>query len=192
MVGVRACGFYPQSGVFTRDIILIIIKLMPLIKKCLICNKEFYTKPFFVKNGAGKYCSRECHYQGLKKGKIVKCFKCKKKIYRSPKSIKSSKSGKFFCSKSCQTKWRNQEFIGSKHSNWTGGRYSYRSVLGRNKIPKICCLCKNKDIRVMAVHHVDHNRKNNEVENLVWLCHNCHHLVHHYENEREKIMVSIA
>ena len=117
---------------------------------------------------------------------------CGKKSYKSKVNLGRSKSGKFFCSKSCQTKWRNQEFVGPKHANWTGGKYSYRSVLTRNKVLKVCFLCKTKDVRVMAVHHKDRNRKNNKVENLVWLCHNCHHLVHYYKDEQDKIMVPIA
>lgn len=56
----------------------------------------------------------------------------------------------------------------------------------RQSIPKICRLCKTKDIRVLAVHHIDKNRKNNKISNLAWLCHNCHLLVHHYDAERNK------
>jgi predicted HNH restriction endonuclease len=44
----------------------------------------------------------------------------------------------------------------------------------------VCVLCKVSDKRILAVHHKDNNRKNNKVENLVWLCHNCHILVHHF------------
>jgi predicted HNH restriction endonuclease len=50
--------------------------------------------------------------------------------------------------------------------------------LERALFPKNCLLCKEKDKRVFAVHHVDGNHKNNKVSNLTWLCHNCHHLVH--------------
>lgn len=60
-------------------------------------------------------------------------------------------------------------------------------MLGRNKIPKICTLCKTEDSRILAVHHIDKNRRNNDLKNLIWLCHNCHFLVHHYDVEREKI-----
>ena len=65
-------------------------------------------------------------------------------------------------------------------SNWKDGMYAYRSVLTRHKVSAKCTLCGTKDKRVLAVHHVDENRKNNKVENLRWLCHNCHHLVHYY------------
>lgn len=59
----------------------------------------------------------------------------------------------------------------------------YRSILTHSKVLAVCKLCKNKDKRVLAVHHLDRQRSNNKVENLLWLCHNCHHLVHHYNIE---------
>jgi hypothetical protein len=153
---------------------------MPLIRKCKVCSAEFETKPFFVRNGGGIYCSKDCHYTGIKKGKNVPCFVCGKETYKSLRSLNRSKSKKFFCGKSCQTKWRNTEFIGAKHANWKNGEHAYRSVLSRNKIPKVCRLCRTKDERVLAVHHIDRDRKNNILSNLAWLCHNCHFLVHNH------------
>lgn len=165
---------------------------MPLFKKCKICGSTFKTKPFFVKNGGGVYCSTECHHKGLKNGRTVKCFICKKEIYRSLKLLRVSKSKKYFCGKSCQAKWRNQEFVGEKHANFTEGMYSYRSVLNRHKIAQICRLCKTCDKRVLAVHHIDKNRKNNKLNNLAWLCHNCHFLVHHHDTEKLKFMEALV
>ncbi|MCK4918159.1 MAG: hypothetical protein KAS02_00015 [Candidatus Pacebacteria bacterium] len=165
---------------------------MPLIKKCEICNKRFQTKLSYVVNGQGRFCSVKCRGISLRKGKEIKCFLCGKLSYKSKVNLSRSKSGKFFCSKSCQTKWRNQEFIGPKHANWNGGRSSYKSVLSRNKVSKVCKLCGNNDERVMAVHHLDKNRYNNNIENLVWLCHNCHHLVHHYKEGRDKLMAVLV
>ncbi len=162
---------------------------MPLIKKCEVCGDAFKTKPFFVKNGGGKYCSKECHYKGLKTGKLVRCFLCDKEVYKSQKALHASKSKKYFCGKSCQTKWRNSVFIGEKHANWKTGKHSYRSVLTRNKIPKICSLCKTEDERILAAHHIDKNRLNNKLNNLAWLCHNCHFLVHNYNaGEKEGLL----
>lgn len=164
---------------------------MPFVG-CKICKKKFYSKPSWLKHGGGKYCSKKCHYQGLKKGKMVYCFVCNKETYKSPKLLRRSKSKKYFCDKSCQTKWRNSIFIGPKHANWKHGMSTYRAVLMRNKISKSCKLCSSKDGRVLAVHHIDKDRTNNKLENLAWLCHNCHFLVHHYSEEKEKFMVSIA
>jgi hypothetical protein len=148
---------------------------------CKICKKEFYSKPYWLKEGYGRYCSKKCHHEGLKKGRNILCFVCRKETYKQQKALTRSKSKKFFCGKSCQTKWRNTEFVGEKHANWIHGRQSYKSVLTRNKVPAICNVCKIKDKRVLAVHHKDRNRLNNKLNNLVWLCHNCHHLVHHYD-----------
>ena len=53
-------------------------------------------------------------------------------------------------------------------------------------------LCKTVDTRVLAVHHIDGNKKNNVVDNLAWLCNNCHHLVHHYPDEFKKFMATIV
>ena len=149
------------------------------IVKCLICHKEFYGKPYFLKIGQAKYCSEVCMRIGSRTGKIVNCHACGKEVYKTKKALRVSKSKTYFCTKSCQTKWRNSIFVGPKHANWIDGRNSYKSVMLRNKVPKICKLCKNVDSRVLAVHHLDHNRKNSSLSNLIWLCHNCHFLVHH-------------
>lgn len=162
------------------------------IKQCKLCTKDFYVKPYFLKIGNGKYCSSKCQYKGSKNGKIVGCFMCKKPTYRSKKDLESSKSGKYFCSKQCQTKWRNSLFIGAKHSNWKGGKNCYRSIMERHIGPKMCRLCKTSDKRILAVHHIDKDHFNNNLDNLAWLCHNCHHLVHHYKEEQDKFMVAIV
>lgn len=160
--------------------------------KCKTCGKSFPAKPSWVRNGGGKYCSARCHYKGLKTGKKVSCAICGKEIYRAKEKLARAKSKKYFCSKSCQTRWRNSTFIGKKHANWKDGRYAYRSILGRHKVPRVCGLCGTKDGRVLAVHHIDGSHHNNRLQNLAWLCHNCHFLVHHYPDEREKFMVPIV
>ena len=164
---------------------------MPIVK-CKLCSKEFYGKPYFLKNGWAKYCSSSCQYEARRNGKILPCEICGKRTYKQLRKLKKSKSGKFFCSKSCQTIWRNQEFIGVKHHNWKTGVASYRTVLSRYKIPKFCNLCKTKDERVLATHHIDRNRENNHVSNLAWLCNNCHFLVHHYKEESLKFKKNLS
>ena len=161
------------------------------IGECKICSKKFYAKPYFLRLGHAKYCSKECQYQGAKTGKMVFCSICNKEVYKRGRALNNSKSGKLFCSKSCQTKWRNSFFVGPKHANWKNGSYEYKTILRRHKIPEICGVCKTKDSRVLATHHVDKNHRNNKLENLAWLCHNCHFLVHHYDVERKQFDVSI-
>lgn len=159
---------------------------------CQRCKKKFQAKPSHIAYGFAKYCSKHCAYAAARKGKEITCFICSKKVYRAPRMFERSKSGKYFCSKSCQTLWRNQLYVGRKHANYVDGMASYRTLLSRAGTKKECKLCKLNDARAIAVHHVDKNRKNNTVENLVYLCHNCHHLVHHYKKEMDRLMVLIA
>jgi hypothetical protein len=147
-------------------------------KKCNICGKPFYVKPYFLKKGHGKYCSRECQFKGQLKGKFVECDECGKTVWKMPHDIRHSVSQKFFCSKSCQTVWRNKLFSGPNHPFWTGGLDKYRIVLIENNIPMICKECGLDDKRVLVAHHKDGNRKNKDVNNLEWLCRNCHYLAH--------------
>ena len=150
---------------------------------CTVCNQEFQRKPFLIRRGGGKYCSNACHYAAIRSGKYVSCDTCSKKIYRQPKRLRLSKHKKYFCNKSCQTIWRNQIFFGSRHKSWKDGHSSsaYTTALKRTGRERMCEVCKTSDERVLAVHHKDRNRLNNTTENLAWLCHNCHFLVHHYD-----------
>lgn len=159
---------------------------------CKCCQKEFEAKPSWLKKGHGIYCSNECSFKSRKQGKTVTCAICGKETYKQRRALQRSKSGKFFCGKSCQTVWRNNEYIRDKHPNWKGGTHSYRLDMLKNGPDPMCILCKSTDTRTLAVHHIDENRKNNEIENLAWLCHNCHHLVHHHKDERAKFMAAIV
>lgn len=151
---------------------------------CLVCGNEFYAKPSWIRRGYGKFCSRECTYKNQRNGNVVKCSVCGKAVYRSQNHLlNKSKSGEFFCSKSCQTIWRNTVFSVENHPNWKTGRHVYRDILNRSKPKESCAKCGTRDTRVLAVHYRDKNRTNNNVPNLEWLCYNCHFLVHHYVSE---------
>lgn len=164
---------------------------MPYVP-CARCSSTFYAKPSWIREGNGKYCSMDCYREAKQNGKEVPCDLCGKKSYKQKKDLARSKSGKFFCSKSCQTQWRNRVYVGDKHKNFTTGESSYRQVLKRADVPMRCAYCRTDDFRVLAVHHIDKNRKNNSLRNLAWLCHNCHFLVHHYEGDREKFMAAMV
>lgn len=154
---------------------------------CKRCKKEFWIKPSHFRYGWGIYCSNKCKFLSQFKGKTVSCSNCGKEIYRSPKSIARSKSGKYFCTKSCQTVWRNNFFVGDKSVRWISGISTYRNILLRAGQEPKCNLCGITDIRVLSVHHRDHIRTHNDVTNLVWLCFNCHFLLHH-DDETDRRM----
>lgn len=158
-------------------------------RKCKLCGKKFLIKRSHVLYGWGIYCSMKCLHQSARTGRWLKCHCCGKDVYRTPKYINASKSKKYFCNKSCQTLWRNQEFSGQRHNNWKNGEASYRNIMKRAEIEAVCKFCGTKDDRVIVVHHKDKNRQNNVLENLVWLCRNCHYLVHNYPVGRERGLI---
>ncbi|MCL4417942.1 MAG: HNH endonuclease, partial [Actinobacteria bacterium] len=87
--------------------------------------------------------------------------------------------------------WRNRIlFSGENHSNWKYGKSVYRRILIDASQNKFCNLCRILDMRILVVHHKDHNRENNKVDNLMWLCLNCHFLVHHDEALERKTLES--
>ena len=70
------------------------------------------------------------------------------------------------------------------------GESSYRDAMFRSGPPPVCQLCGLTDIRVLTVQHLDEDRANNAFENLAWLCQNCHHLLHHSPEERERLLTT--
>lgn len=146
---------------------------------CKMCGKDFYIKPNRQKRGWGDYCSNACKYRGMFKGSLFTCATCGAKIYRTPTQVRKSNGGVFFCNKSCHAKAKNAFWpSGEKHFNWKGGEHAYRQMmLNRVKQP-VCEDCGITDLRVLIVHHIDHDRRHNQPENLRWLCRNCHYLVH--------------
>src|SRR3990170_4731714 len=141
---------------------------MPTVK-CLICKGQFYTKPNWLVRGWGKYCSRECSAKGKLKGKFVSCGSCGKKIWKAPRFFKLSKSGKLFCNKTCQTLWRNKFYSDPNHPLWTGGEDTYREILINANVPLLCSMCGYNNQRVLAAHHRNGNRKDNQLKNFEWL-----------------------
>ena len=41
-----------------------------------------------------------------------------------------------------------------------------------------CGLCGERGIENLTIHHIDGNEQNNEYDNQIILCHNCHHRFH--------------
>ncbi len=163
---------------------------MPIVN-CIQCNKHFFIKPNRLERGWGKYCSNNCKHLGNKTGTHLACCNCGAEIYRNKAEQNRSKSGKFFCNRSCQTIWRNSKvYFGAKHANWKDGQSSYRQILKRTKAPEKCLRCGINDVRILAVHHKDKNRQNNILTNLIWLCHNCHFLIHNHKSETKDYIVS--
>ena len=53
---------------------------MEIIKKCAICGKEFKTTTQRIADGRGKYCSRECQFESMRRTVHLKCWRCGKEL----------------------------------------------------------------------------------------------------------------
>ena len=79
--------------------------------------------------------------------------------------------------------------IGEKHPQWRGGLSlkgygtDFNDRLKRKTRKRdnfICQLCANKENgKIHSIHHIDYDKKNNKIDNLITLCRNCHALTSH-------------
>lgn len=160
----------------------------------------------FLKDGVVDFCSKSCEKRGEVHKKILSCDFCKKKIIRIPASIKKhvfcSKKcyGKFKIGKPSPNKgkhyWNSGQFKkGNQHPLWKNGRnttfHGYILILQPDHP---CCDKKGyvlehryimeKHIgRILhseeIVHHIDENRSNNDISNLLLLPNKSAHMKLH-------------
>ena len=156
---------------------------MPVIN-CDYCRESFYKKPSHIEKCIRNYCSDNCRYKGRKSGLHIKCFVCGKEVYKERRFLNRSKYKKFFCTRQCSNVWLGTKHRGKDNPNWTTGKSSYKAIMKRISTNIRCLLCSKSDERILLIHHLDKNRQNNDPKNLVWLCHNCHFLVHKYKQEQ--------
>jgi endogenous inhibitor of DNA gyrase (YacG/DUF329 family) len=153
-----------------------------LTKNCFICNKLFTTI-----NPLKKYCSITCKrindYKLTKNGTRIKhqgnkinCLYCKKEIEQN------SSGSKKFCSKHCRRraiyfrlgrkykddlKFNGNRETALKRDNW---KCTTCNISNETHLKKFNCY--------LHVHHIDFNKKNSSLDNLITLCDKCHKLIH--------------
>lgn len=81
---------------------------------------------------------------------------------------------KVTCSVGCSNTYFRS---GKNNGNWVNGDGSYR-IRALKHYEHKCASCNESDEDVLVVHHIDSNRKNNELNNLIVLCANCHIKLH--------------
>ena len=166
-------------------------------KKCLICNKEFNTRPDHIKRGWGKFCSLKCFgkyrsIKGLMKGKNNpswkggekvkrKCLICNKEFF-----IKSSQL-KYRAGKYCSLKCRGIAERKANNLQWKGGfSISYQKQLAERRWEKIvkqvykrdnyqCQICGERDIQIDCHHIIPWRISHDDsLKNLIAVCKSCH------------------
>jgi len=167
-----------------------------MIKKCLICGKEFYVKP--CNQHRSKYCSRKClginngRTQGFSKGH--KGFLTKKHYLKIAEKLRNKPNAGWFtteriknrkCSEKTREKIR-QSKLGEKNPMWNDGSSAklygieFNNKLKEQIRKRDTYLCRECGIiqeclpRKLSVHHIDYNKENNDIYNLISLCGICH------------------
>lgn len=174
---------------FSQKILLIdnyVNKRTEVTLQCQECNYVWKNKPH---NLYGNW-KHHCPNCGVSKKIEFKCAYCGKSIYRAPSDIKENKSGYFYCSHTCGNLHKNQ--IRKESGEWENTN-NYRLKAFEYYEHK-CAVCGwNEDERVLQVHHLDENRKNNSKENLCILCPTCHWKItlHLYELTKNYTLIPI-
>ncbi len=152
------------------------------IRICQHCGKTFKIFKCWLKKNKGKFCSLKCMGKA-RKGKpvwnkgIPHTETTKDKIRQ--KALGRTGWNKGLTKESHPNLTRLKK---EKSPNWRGGTTVYRSIALDN-LPVKCAICGVSNPKLLVVHHIDRNRRNNQLNNLQFLCLNCHRLEHYPERK---------
>ncbi len=164
--------------------------------KCLNCKRLFKVSTGNKEQAERRYCSVDCYRSKRSYGYYQKHRKC---IYCGGFYYKGRQKGNF-CSRDCFHKWAVGKFIpwnknlkgihlslksefkpGKYHIFWKGGiskePYPFEFTKELKSYIKHYYLCEcqlcGKSEKLM-VHHINYDKKNINLNNLIPLCKNCH------------------
>jgi hypothetical protein len=121
------------------------------------------------------------------------CIKCNNVILNTRKGVK-------YCSAKCRSAYITYRHavkvgkiqkpgtgsggnqFGENNSQYTGKSGAGGCVRARRDLPKLCNRCGST--KYLLAHHIDHNRKNNELFNFEILCKRCHQ-EHHTKRDSQ-------
>jgi len=104
-------------------------------------------------------------------------------------------------SNSLRSRWANGEFdsihVGEYNYKWRGGVENVYPKEFNNELKEWikerdrhkCRVCPESDGR-LEVHHLDGDRTNNNQENLITLCTECHHRIHEGNKESDPVILA--
>ena len=153
-----------------------------MIKNCLICQKSFYTKPFFIKKGQGKYCSSKCYWTTLKN---VSFFKGKTHSLEARLKMSNDRKGQ---RRSPATEFKKGQNAGSKNFRWNGGYHTTKGGYLKKKVGDkyifihriiVEQYIKRPLLPSETVHHINENVTDNRLKNfIVFKNHGYHNAFH--------------
>ena len=131
--------------------------------KCASCKTVIYHD---ARKPGVWFCSALCYR--VHNGHYINCDHCGKSIIRV-----TSKQGKLnFCNRDCKEK---EQGVGGliELPHYKDGLSDYRSRAIAHYGQK-CNDCEETINHRLVVHHIDSDRRNNDINNLLVLCHNHH------------------
>lgn len=155
---------------------------------CEICETKFYALK--RKNKKRRFCSQECHAKGYERLNITcNCAWCNLEFKRKKSGFYNSKHKIYFCCRKCKDSAQKiggiKEIQPSHYGSGTDKDRAYKIAIYRKLWTEAgnCLECKrcgyNEFESSVHIHHLDHNRLNNDISNLIALCANCHLSLHH-------------
>ena len=142
-------------------------KRTPIPIKCKICGFEWTFSPSTImpcniNNYSFQGCP-ECKYEE------VECHYCHKKFKRLKSVLeKDNKTGYIYCSRECGNRHKN-EFVKNMQNSCDYRRNAFYAYEHK------CAICGwDEDERILEVHHINEDRKENDISNLIILCPICH------------------
>ena len=147
--------------------------------ECEIHKIQFTTKYENVARATRKHhiCPKCKEEDNIARSTKIECTcnYCGTVFLRTPSKIRSEL---LFCSRECkdlaQRIESGEKFNTIRPKHYTESGMEYRAKALRNYINE-CAICGwNEDVDVLEVHHIDENRANNELDNLIVLCPICH------------------
>ena len=169
-------------------------------RKCETCQKVFFVKRGQVRRNA-RYCSKTCRgvslsgeKSPLRKERTKKpCGVCGKIMMLIPAIVDTKK----YCSMACKNKAHSEVVKGENNPRYAHGQANAPYGMGftkelkekiRNRYGRRCLRCgcdEKKNKKRLDVHHLDYDKNNADIDNLVPLCRLCHGGVHGSKEERE-------
>lgn len=145
--------------------------LTAYLLKCQFCGVNFKTVPTSTKQ---KTCSRQCSNALRRSRRIIiksHCLICKTEIISSTKRIRR------YCSNKCKGKMlgalgRRISLQKSSWGQWANRKSAKLWFVNQYNGCMICGYAKVPEI--LELHHIDRDSKNNNKNNLMLLCPNCH------------------
>ena len=143
---------------------------------CARCGTAFDRKPSEIERGGGKYCSWTCYCRD-REAEVVEltCEQCQGIFFLRATDISPSMYRGRFCSNECESIARRlPEAVRSEYNHEFTDALKERV---RDRDDRTCQLCHTHESnlpRRLDAHHIDYDKTNNDLLNLIALCNSCH------------------